>query len=61
MFAAISDQLKGRPELVAKTRAIFVWNVTKNGKKATQWSQCLTIDSLFEMLLQSSGPEKSTR
>ena len=39
MFVAISEQLKGRPELVKKTQAIFLWNVTKNGKTVTQWSR----------------------
>jgi len=39
MFMAISEQLKGRPELVKKTQAIFLWNVTKHGKTATQWSE----------------------
>jgi len=39
MFVAISEQLKGHPELVKKTQAIFLWNVTKNGKTATQWSK----------------------
>jgi len=39
MFVAISEQLKGRPELVKKTQAIFLWNVTKNGKTVAQWSE----------------------
>lgn len=29
----------GGPELVKKVRAIYLWNITKNGKTAAQWSK----------------------
>lgn len=41
---ALFEQMKsmiefGGPELVKKVRAIYLWNITKNGKTAAQWSK----------------------
>lgn len=27
------------PDLVQKVRAVFLWNITKDGKRVSQWSE----------------------
>ena len=51
VFESIREQVKSNPELVKKTKAIFLWKVTQNGNTVTEWSMffsyCLTFFSIY--------------
>nr|KAG5694108.1 hypothetical protein BaRGS_005863 [Batillaria attramentaria] len=38
VFTEMAKQVKSRPELSAKVKAVFLWNVTKDGKTVTSWT-----------------------
>lgn len=41
VFAEIGRRIKDLgSELVKKVNAVFGWEITKDGKKAAQWSEC---------------------
>ncbi|XP_023242618.1 peroxisomal multifunctional enzyme type 2-like [Centruroides sculpturatus] len=37
VFLEIGRRLQGMPELASKIKAIYQWNILKNGQKASQW------------------------
>lgn len=40
MFEQMKSMIESvGPELVKKVRAIYLWNITKNGKTVAQWSK----------------------
>ena len=48
IFEGARESVKSNPEAVKKTKAVFLWKVTKNGKIVTEWSKllcCLTYSS----------------
>ena len=38
LFEEFSQRISQRPDLVAKVKGVFLWNVTKAGKTAAQWT-----------------------
>lgn len=40
VFEGMSQQVSSRKGLAKKINAIFMWEITKDGKKAAEWSKC---------------------
>ena len=41
IFKLLSEHLSSNPEIVRKVKAIFTWNITKNGKTVAKWSESI--------------------
>ena len=41
IFEELKSHVTSIPDIVKKVKAIFLWNITKAGKRAAQWSECL--------------------
>lgn len=39
IFAAISEQVKQNPDQAKKVNAIFLYNITVDGKQMSEWSK----------------------
>ncbi len=55
IFEQLKEHLSSSPDIVKKVKAIFMWNITKDGKTVAKWSKilmhCLTppqTDSFLE-------------
>lgn len=40
IFEFIVDKVKADPSKAKSINAVFLYNITKNGKQAKQWSKC---------------------
>ena len=39
VFEELKKHVAATPDLVRKVKAVFLWNITKAGKRAAQWSE----------------------
>lgn len=42
LFEMIAARVSSDPSLVKKVKAVFLWNITKDGKAASQWSKFIS-------------------
>ena len=41
IFEELQKHVSSIPDIVRKVKAIFLWNITKAGQLAAQWSECV--------------------
>ena len=41
IFEDLQKHVSSIPDIVRKVKAIFLWNITKAGQLAAQWSECV--------------------
>ena len=41
IFRQLKEHVAANPDLVKKVKAIFQWNITKDGETAAKWSESL--------------------
>ena len=51
IFEELKSHVTSIPDIVKKVKAIFLWNITKAGKRAAQWSECLHIPHWIYMYI----------
>ncbi len=47
IFNEMENRRKAQPGMAKKVNAIFLWNITKNGKVAGQWSKCFYVQKFY--------------
>ena len=47
-------------EIMRKVKAIYLWNITKDGKTVSKWSKQRAVHKFIHDLMCSCGPQEST-
>ncbi|XP_013140278.1 PREDICTED: peroxisomal multifunctional enzyme type 2, partial [Papilio polytes] len=57
LFAKIDEQVKANPSLAKSIGAIYLYNITENGKTVKQWTLDLKTGSVYEGAPKSGKPD----